>query len=184
MGLFGFGKKKNEPKNTEGTFYTQCVEDFHAEAKKNGVATRGLIFIPELIPVGERVVLSLLQDPFYQMQFSNNPQAYYYFIMAMSIDAGMLLATQWHEDYSGIEECIARIFEEGPADDANTLLQAHFENNISENQGNLFFQRIFQRWSLMHEPYWKLSDPRKYTFEALTAAYQLGISMILEKYGY
>lgn len=36
----------------------------------------------------------------------------------------------------------------------------------------------------MHEPYWKLEDPRKHTMAAMLAAYQLGISMVLEKYGY
>ena len=29
-----------------------------------------------------------------------------------------------------------------------------------------------------------MADPRDYTFKAMIAAYQLGVSMILEKYGY
>ena len=88
MGLFGFGKKKQPQKttttpNTTGNggaanFYTACVEDFHNEAAKYGAATRGLIFIPELLPVGEKTVLAFLKDPFFQMQFGSNPQMYYY----------------------------------------------------------------------------------------------------------
>ena len=43
---------------------------------------------------------------------------------------------------------------------------------------------IFDKWMELHEPYWKLADPRQYTFDATLAAYQLGVSVILEKYGY
>ena len=193
MGLFGFGKKKQEktaptqkPMNAGGAsnFYTACVEDFHNEAAKHGAATRGLIFIPELLPVGEKTVLAFLKDPFFQMQFGSNPQMYYYAIMSLSIDAGIAFATRWHEDYSSLSSYVERIIAEGPADDANALMSKHLPKEISANQGNPFFQKIFARWLAMHEPYWKLSDPRDYTFKAMLAAYQLGVSMILEKYGY
>ena len=188
MGLFGFGKKK-QPQKTTGNggianFYTACVEDFHNEADKYGAATRGLIFIPELLPVGEKTVLAFLKDPFFQMQFGSNPQMYYYVIMSLSIDAGIAFATKWHEDYSSLNRYVDQIIAEGPADDANALMSKYLPKEIAENQGNAFFQKIFARWMVIHEPYWKLTDPRDYTFKAMIAAYQLGISMILEKYGY
>ena len=43
---------------------------------------------------------------------------------------------------------------------------------------------IFRRWVALHEPYWKLRDPRDYTYRAMVAGYQLGVSMMLEKLGY
>ena len=46
------------------------------------------------------------------------------------------------------------------------------------------YQAVFAKWLALHEPYWKMSDPREYTYQAMLAAYQLGISVILEKYGY
>lgn len=61
------------------------------------------------------------------------------------------------------------------------LAQLGLTDNEKENA---FYRVIFERWMAMHEPYWKLSDPRDYTFKAMVAAYQLGVSMILEKYGY
>lgn len=186
MGLFNFGKKKPSEPELKGSvaFYNDCVADFHKEAMKYGVAKKGLIFIPELLPLGEKTILAYLKDPFFQMQSGGNPQAYYYLIMALSIDAGMCYATRWHEQFSTLNQYVNQIIEEGPADDANILLAKHFPKDISENQGNAFFQKIYPRWIAMHEPYWKLSDPRDYTFKAMLAAYQLGVSMILEKYGY
>lgn len=186
MGLFNFGKKKEkEPeRKTPVSFYSDCVADFHQEAAKHGVANRGLIFIPELIPLGEKAILAYLQDPFFQMQCGGNAKQYYYLIMALSIDAGMCFATRWHEEFSTLNNYVDEIIISGPADDANALMDAHFADGVMGDQGNGFFPIVFERWLAMHEPYWKLSDPREYTFKAMVAAYQLGVSMILEKYGY
>ena len=183
------GKTNNTSTSSSGlkspkVFYTACVEDFHKEAIKSGAATKGLIFIPELIPLGEKTILAFLQDTFFQRQFGDNAQLYYYAIMSLVIDAGIVYATCWHENFSGLNNYVERIISEGPADHANILLEKHFPKSISENQGNPFFQKIYTRWVAMHHPYWALSDPREYTFSAMLAAYQLGISMILEKYGY
>lgn len=186
MGLFNFGNKKKEASEIKmpSAFYADCVADFHQEAQKHGAACKGLIFIPELIPIGENTILAFLKDPFFQMQFGNDAQTYYFFIMAMSIDAGMLFATKWHEDDGGLEDYVEEIIDIGPADDANILLSKHFPSSISADQGNPFFQKIFARWMKAHDPYWKQSDPREYTFRAMVAAYQLGVSMMLEKLGY
>ena len=207
MGLFDFMKKKNNNRNstssntrtginsstsaqnnelkTPAAFYTDCVEDFHKAAMTQGVASKGLIFIPELLPMGEKAVLSFLKDSYFQMQFSSDPQTYYYLIMSLSLQAGIVFAAKWHEDFDELKNgYVEQIIEEGPADEARKLLEAEFPKSISANQGNPFYQKIFARWLAMHEPYWKLSDPREYTFKAMLAAYQLGISMILEKYGY
>ena len=186
MGLFDFLKKKENVPGLKNpvSFYNDCVAEYHQEAAKHGVANRGLIFIPELIPIGEKTILAYLKDSFFQMQCGGNAQQYYYLIMALSIDAGMCFATRWHEDFSTLNKYVDEIIKNGPADDANAIMEAQFTNGIMGNQGNDFFPIIFERWLAMHEPYWKLSDPRDYTFKAMLAAYQLGISMILEKYGY
>lgn len=33
-------------------FYSRCIEDYHDYAKEKGYLTKGLIYIPELIPIG------------------------------------------------------------------------------------------------------------------------------------
>lgn len=164
-------------------FYSFCVEDYHNTAKKEGMATRGVIFIPELIPIGEKTILAFLRDSFYQAQFSNNPSAYYYVIMSLSMQAGMVFAAKWHTNYSSLKEgYVERIIEEGPYDACRPLLN---ELGLTDTEKeNNYYSRIFERWLALHEPYWKLPDPREYTFNAMLAAYQLGVSMILGIYGY
>ena len=164
-------------------FYADCVEDYHNTAKQQGFANRGLIFIPELIPIGEKTVLAFLKDPFFQAQFGSNPQMYYYAIMSLSLQAGIVFAVKWHENFSALTAgYVDQIIEEGPADACKPFLrQLGLTNNDKEND---FYRAVYARWLAKHEPYWKLKDPRDYTFKATLAAYQLGISMILEKYGY
>ncbi len=48
-----FGKKKKEA--GENDFYLACLKDFHEEAKKCGVATKGVIAVPDLVPYGEKI---------------------------------------------------------------------------------------------------------------------------------
>ena len=196
MGLFDSFKKSKKPSKTMEPittqartaapivqFYNDCVVDYHNAAGEKGMATRGLIFIPELIPIGEKTVLAFLKDLYFQVQFGNDPQMYYYVIMSLSLQAGMVFAVKWHENYSELKSgYIDKIIEEGPADACKPYLKQLGLTDIEKE--NTFYHVIFDRWLKMHEPYWKLNDPRDYTFRATLAAYQLGISMILEKYGY
>ena len=186
MGLFDFMKKKSETTTLKNPqeFYTACIEDFHREAQACGVAKKGLIFIPELIDLGETAVLAYLRDSYLQNQFGDNPTVFYDVIMSLAIDSGIAFANKWHEDFAHLKAYAIELISQGPADDANELLIEHFSASIAEDQGNPYFRKIFARWMAMHKPYWDLDDPRTYTFKALMAAYQLGISMMLDKLGY
>ena len=196
MGLFDIFKKKQVPTNNTKPapeqvrtaspviqFYNDCVEDYHKSANKSGFANRGLIFIPELLPIGEKTILAFLKDPFFQMQFGGDANLYYYVIMSLSLQAGIVFAEKWHSDFPTLKSgYVDKIITEGPADACKPFLkQLGLTDTEREND---FYRTIYGRWTVMHEPYWKLSDPRDYTFKAMLAAYQLGISMILEKYGY
>lgn len=191
MGLFDLFKKKQNPgtvtasptSNSIVKFYNDCVEDYHKAAITKGMANRGLIFIPELIPIGERTVLDFLKDSFFQMELGDNPQMYYYVIMSLSLQAGIVFADKWHSNYNELKTgFVEEIIAKGPSDVCKPfLIQLGLSDKEKEQA---FYGSIFERWLTMHEPYWKLRDPRDYTFKAMLAAYQLGVSMILEKYGY
>ena len=173
-------EQKEDYKDDE--FYNQCLKEFHAKAKELGVAKQGVILVPELIPYGEKTILTALQEPYFQSVFANDPEQYYLFIMAMSIDAGIIYATKWHKDYQSLDSYVEDILERGPADDADVIMERWLPYGLFHDQGRPFFSKIFPVWLKLHEPYWKLKDPREYTFKLMLAAYQLGISIILDKY--
>ena len=104
--------------------------------------------------------------------------------MALSLQTGICFGEKWHKNFEGLKTgYVDEIIKVGPADDANAILAETIGINGNEEQ-NAFYQKIYEKWIHCHEPYWALEDPRQYTFRAMVAAYQLGISMVLEKYGF
>lgn len=74
------------------------------------------------------------------------------------------------------------IVNKGPTDVVEKILKAEF--GMEKMDGNEFYAVIYDKWLELHKPYWELNDAREYTFKAILAAYQVGVSTILEKYGY
>jgi len=185
MELFNFGKKKKEPEiKKPSDFYTLCVEDYHRTLKEMGYANRGLIFIPELIPMGNKAVLAYLKDPFFKAEVGGNVTQYYYLICSLSFMTGVAYAEKWHSNFAALKAgFVDQVIADGPADYAIPILEKELHLS-SDQQSEKLYSIIFDRWLILHEPYWKLSDPREYTFNAMLAAYQAGISVILEKHGY
>ena len=182
MSIFDIFKNKNKGPSSESQFYAECVKAYHDIAKKHGFVKKGVVLIPELIPIGNKTVLGYLKDTSFQEQF-DNPQMWYYAIMTLAIQAGMVLADKWHSNFSGLDsQFIDQIIENGPEEDCKPLLkQIGLTDDEKEND---FYFEIFEKWVEKHEPYWKMSDCRIYTLHAMLAAYQLGVSMILSDYGY
>lgn len=179
MGLFS---KKSAPQDPIA-FYTSCCKEFHDLAAGVDLARRGLIFIPELIPIGEKTVLAFLQDPFFQMEFQNNPSQYYYAINTLCFMAGIVFADKWHRNYPALQTgFVDEVIRNGPADYANPIIVNVVDICLAE--ADEFYHSIYEKWLQLHEPYWALKDPREYTFKLMLASYQLGVSMVLEKYGF
>lgn len=169
---------------TPTQFHIKCVDDFHAEAAKYGVATKGYIMVPELLQIGSEVVLDFLKDSFYIMEYGHDPELYHFLILSLSIYAGLNVANKWHSGKEGMDTYLKKMLADSPANDGMALLNKHFPPSIAGGQGQPFFRKIFAIWLSMHEPYWQLRDPRQYTYRAMLAGYQLGNSMMLEKLGY
>ena len=81
-------------------FYTECTMAYHEYAKTQGYANKGLIFIPELIPLGQKAVLAYLQDPFLTFEYSSAPDTYYYVINSFAFQTGIIYGAAWHESYA------------------------------------------------------------------------------------
>ena len=133
--------------------------------------------------MGEKAVLVYLQDVYFTMEFGQNPLQYYYVITMLSFLTGICFGEKWHKDFACLNNgYVDEIIKAGPADDANIILSEKI-GLLNNEQQNDFYQKIYEKWLECHELYWELEDPREYTFSAMVAAYQLGVSMILEKYG-
>ena len=84
-------------------FYTECTVAYHDYAQTKGYAGKGLIFIPELIPLGQKAVLAYLQDPFLTFEYSSAPDTYYYVINSFAFQTGIIYGAAWHESYSALK---------------------------------------------------------------------------------
>lgn len=187
MGLF-HKKKADQKASKKGItnpqqFYTDCVAVYHNRAKELGFAERGVIFIPELIPLGEKAVLLFLKDPYIQQQIPD-PFDYYSVALNTAIRCGILFGAKWHTDLSELEKpgYIESVIESSPVSLTRDLIKS--ELGLDDKSYKDFSYKIFEKWVEMHKPYWELNDPRQYTVNATVAAFQLGVSMILCKYGF
>lgn len=176
-----FSKKPKLPTPVE--FYTTCCKAFHDLANEQELTPRGVIFVPELVRIGEETVLAFLKDPFFQMEFRSNPQQYYYVINTMCFMAGIVFGDKWHHQVSALKSgFVEEVIQYGPPDYATPLLEEVI--GLDPEDTNALYGAIYGRWMELHEPYWKLKDPRDYTFKLMLASYQLGVSIILTEYGF
>lgn len=74
---------------------------------------------------------------------------------------------------------VSYLMSAGPSDEAAKIMEKQFELNT--DQANLFYSKIFEKWVDVLTPYWNLAEPWEYITKAMIAAYQLGVSMVLEK---
>ena len=169
---------------TDMEFYALCIKEFHEVLHEKGYLKKEPVYIPELILLGNRAIFTYLQDERFHQEAGDNAVQYYYIICSLSYMTGIAYADMWHKDYNalvnGFEE---KILTKGAPDYAQTLLEAEIGVKL-EKQAEELFSTVYDRWLELHEPYWELEDPRKYTICALLAVYQAGISTILGKYGY
>lgn len=177
------GAKRTSDGSSIAEFYNDCVIAYHETAMNAGLATRGVIFIPELIPIGEKVMLAFFQDHLLQESLGGDPVRYYHMMVKLAVSSGLVCGARWHLDYDGLKAgYVDKIIEEGPFVASESIFAQLGLKDL--NKQAEFYMDIFQRWLTLHKPYWELRDPRNYTFMATLAAYQLGVSMVLEKYGY
>ena len=183
MSLFDIFKKKNNGPSSTTQFYADCVQAYHEIAKERGFLKKGVVLIPELIPIGNKTVIAYLQDTFFKMEYKDNKQMYYYAVMVFTLQTAMVFANKWHLNFSGLTpEYVDKVIKDGPADEGIPLLK---QIGLTDNEKeNVFYRALFKKFFEMLKPYANNKDLGNYTFQAMLAAYQLGVSMILSDYGY
>ena len=180
-----FGNNRKTGKSPE-KFFQECLEEFLNETVKAGYGKHH-VSIPELVVVGKDVVLQFLQDSYFQMAFGNNPAQYYYVINSLCLQAGVVLAAKWHENFKGMDDMknyAKKIIAEGPAETAKPIFRKQFDLDSDGDAGEKLYSKVFDKWLELHEPYWELRDARQYTFNAMLASFQTGVSLLLASLGY
>lgn len=180
-----FFKKRKKLRPIE-TFFAESTKEFHDELKAKGHNTSKIIAIPELLPLGEKAILYYLKTPFVQMLTGNDPARYYFYMTNLAFTTGINYGNKWHEDYEELKNsyAVTAMVEGGHLEAAIDILFKTL--NYNEKKKNKLFAQVSDIWSEMVEPYWNLpeNEAKAYIFQALLAAYQAGVSLILIKYGY
>ena len=86
-------------------FYKEALSKLHNFAEYEGLCDKGLIGIPELIPIGQKTVLSFLNDTYLNMEFRNNPAQFYYVVASFCLQCGIIFAAKWRDDFSALNIC-------------------------------------------------------------------------------
>lgn len=180
MGLFSRKPKVLEP----AKFYAMSCQTFHDMANSGlSLTPRGVIFVPELLSIGQEAVLRCLQNPTLQRRYKNNPEGYYYAIATDCFDVGIVFADKWHNQVSALKNgFIEEVFNGNISDYSTPIIEQVI--GWDDYDRAPFYKDLFNCWKELHAPYWKLRDPREYTFNLMLAAYQLGVSVILTQYGF
>ncbi len=165
-------------------FYNDCVTAFHKVGQEHGYLPNGLIFIPELLEMGQQYTLDRLRDQSIIRQFGHDPVNYHYTLAMIIMHAGIRFADQWHEDYSVMKD-LDYVQDAGHPSFIDEAAQVVYENITDDRtEWGEFRDEVFNVWCKLMEPKWKKPDCREEVYEAMTAMFQLGVSIILNQYGY
>ena len=159
-------------------FYKEAILKFHKQAEENGLCNKGIVAIPELIAIGQKTVLAFLRDQYLNLEYGNNPNQFYYVVSSFCLQCGIIFAAEWRDNFSSLnQDYVDRVIADGPWEHVELLFKEDL--GMSKDEFNELCKRTYDLWLELHDPYWKLDDPREYTFNALLAVFQLGISIIL-----
>lgn len=203
MGLFDFFSGKNSSSGSQGNrrgsqagrrvspnrgretpqqFQTTCAIEFLNVAKEEGLAYRDLITVPELYMLGQQVAVSYLRNQELFMRYRQNPGLLYSVIMNMCFQAGMLIAMKWHTDFNNLNSYVSQVMAYGPATESIAMKERIM--GMTDSEVNGFCNAMAIRWDELMKPYFSMPDQRPYIMAGETAAYLVGVSVMMEKNGF
>ena len=163
--------------------HDECVIAVHDEAERLGIVMKGPAIVPDLLPLGRRAVSEYMSDRFLILEYEDHPEDYNFMIMCAAADFGIVLADRWYRDRNELEEFSADLINRGPVKEAWAIVSRKFSDDIMKDGAEEFLGCIFAKLSEMNSAVPESPDKRAYTFTSMLAVFQLGISVILEKYG-
>ena len=160
-------------------FTAHCSKVFNAYALSKNLVKGDIVFVPELVPLGEKAVLEIIANDLLQKEYGEKPMLFYYVVLEYALKTGILLGAKWELNFEGLtpdsyKETVSLALH-GEAD--QLLAEMGLD---SEAQHDEFFMELHKKWHELTLPYTKLKDQRYYISGSLFAAFQLGVTMILD----
>ncbi len=163
-------------------FYNNAVESFQQLAVEQGFAKKGPMLVEELSELGDKTAFQFLTDKFVIKQFGSNPIQFYYSICNTCFMAGVVFADNWFHNGKKLNRDFADdVIVASPHRFAVPILKEKL--GFDDETLKTFLGTVFNSWLELHDPYWDHPDHKTYTIKLMAAAYQLGLSLVLEKYG-
>lgn len=160
-------------------FTAHCCEEFNNLAIDKQIVKGDIAFVPELVPLGEKAVLEIMSCPTIQEEYGDNPMLFYYVVLQYAFKTGILLGARWELNF---ESLTAESYKEEVAH----ALNGEAEKLLSEmgldsdEKHDAFFVALHKKWHELTMPYTQLEDQRYYISGSIFAAFQLGITTILD----
>ncbi len=169
---------------TPNEFYDDCLAGFIAVAQGYGYANSGSRGNDPLCRCASQSVRELLKYKPMIKVFGNDPMMYYYHINGLSFAMGIVLAMlQLNAPQKFQERNLIQSIVNDPETSAHDLaFHTMQQYGMVPEIYNQLVQELFKKFQELHEPYWKVKEPRTYTIAAFYAAFMTGCSMSIERY--
>lgn len=169
---------------TPDEFYGECLNGFIAVAQGFGYANSGPMGNEVLSRRAEQSVRELLKYKPMIKAFGEEPMMYYYHVNGLAFAMGIVLAMlQANAPQKFQERNLVEAIVNDPETSAHDLAFHTMQQfGMIPEIYNQLVQEIFKKFQELHEPYWKVKDPRDYTLSAFYAAFMTGCSISIERY--
>ena len=175
-------KETSIVEDNKGVFFDKCLDMLQKKSAELGFYKSVFAIPPEIIRLGSNSVTSILKDSYYRSESPNNPKEQYFSLMNYCLNFGFIAASK-SKNNSVEEELSSIILNHSIDEEAQKLLKKLFDNN-SKIRKEEYSEAIFDTFLAMLKPYWNVKDKKDmqdYLILALTAVYQMGVSVSIGK---
>ena len=169
---------------TQDEFYDECFNAFIVVAQGFGYANSGARGNEVLSKRAEQSVRELLKYKPMIKAFGNDPMMYYYHVNGLAFAMGIVLAMlQLNAPQKFGERDLIPMIVNDPATSAHDLAFHTMQQfGMVPEIYNQLVQELFKKFQELHEPYWKVKEPRPYTIAAFYAAFMTGCSISIDQF--
>ena len=167
---------------TANEFHTECLNGFLTVSKSFGYGFGGPLGNEVLAKRAEQSVRELLKfKPLIKM-FGEDPTMYYYYINGLAFAMGIVLAMlQANAPQKFAERGLIEMIVNDPETSAHDLAFHTMQQfGMAPEIYNQFVQELYKKFQELHEPYWKVKEPRDYTLAAFYASFMTGCSIAID----